>query len=150
MATIVHAFIGYFVLLFTVRILARRPGGQMTVFEFVIVFLIGGVIILSTVGNDRSVTNCTCAVIAVGFMHRLVSFAKSKSSIVGAIIDGTPLVLYKMGEWQESTMHANYIDKEDVLAIARTKGVRGIDGIDYAILERNGGISIIKAEAKDE
>jgi hypothetical protein len=27
------------------------------VFEFVIVFLIGGLIILGTVGNDRSVTN---------------------------------------------------------------------------------------------
>ena len=149
MATIVHAFIGYFILLFTVRILARRPGGQMTVFEFVIVFLICGVIILSTVGNDRSITNCTCAVMAVGLMHRLVSFAKSKSPRIGAIIDGTPLVLYKKGEWQEQTMRSIYIDREDVLAVGRTKGVRGIEGIDYAILERNGGISIIKAEKKE-
>ena len=150
MATIIHAFIGYFVLLFTVRILARRPGGQMTIFEFVLVFLIGGVIILSTVGNDRSMTNCTCAVIAVGFMHRTVSYAKSKSPRVGAIIDGTPLVLYKKGEWQEETMRAVYIDREDVLAVGRTKGVRSLDGIDYAILERNGGISIIKARGEDE
>ena len=150
MATIVHAFIGYFVLLFTVRILARRPGGQMTVFEFVIVFLIGGVIILSTVGNDRSITNCTCAVIAVGFMHRLVSWAKSKSPRIGAVTDGTPLVLYKSGEWQERIMRATYIDREDVLAVARTKGVRSLEGIQYAILERNGGISIIKVEEEEE
>ena len=52
MYTIIHAVLAYFFLLLTVRVLSRRPGGQMTLFEFVIVFLIGGVIILSTVGND--------------------------------------------------------------------------------------------------
>src|ERR1700677_4063016 len=55
--TILHAIFGYFFLLLIVRVLSRRPGGQLTLFEFVIVFLIGGVIILSTVGKDRSVTN---------------------------------------------------------------------------------------------
>jgi hypothetical protein len=42
---------GYLFLLLIVRVLSRRPGGQLTLFEFVIVFLIGGVIILSTVGG---------------------------------------------------------------------------------------------------
>jgi hypothetical protein len=50
MVTIVHAVFGYLFLLLVVRVLSRRPGGQLTLFEFVIVFLIGGVIILSTVG----------------------------------------------------------------------------------------------------
>jgi uncharacterized membrane protein YcaP (DUF421 family) len=31
-----------------VRVLKRRAGSQMTLFEFVLVFLIGGVIILGT------------------------------------------------------------------------------------------------------
>ncbi len=61
MATIIHAVLGYLFLLLVVRVLSRRPGGQLTLFEFVIVFLIGGVIILSTVGKDRSITNCATA-----------------------------------------------------------------------------------------
>ena len=69
MDTIVRALIGYFVLLVVVRVLKRRAGSQMTLFEFVLIFLIGGVVILSTVGKDRSVTNCTCAVLAVGLLH---------------------------------------------------------------------------------
>ena len=146
MATIVHAVIGYFVLLLVVRVLTRRPGGQMTQFEFVIVFLMGGIIILSTVGNDRSVTNCTCAVMVVGLLHRTVSWLKSKSSRFGAIIDGTPLVLVKNGEWQEKTMQGMRLAPEDVLAAARTKGIRGFEGIEYAVLERNGGVSVIEKE----
>ena len=35
---------------------------------------------------------------------------------------------------------------EDVMAAARTKGIRAIEDIDYAILERNGGISVMKKE----
>ena len=69
MSTIIHAVLGYLFLLLMVRVLSRRPGGQLTLFEFVIVFLIGGVIILSTVGKDRSITNCATAILTVGLMH---------------------------------------------------------------------------------
>jgi uncharacterized membrane protein YcaP (DUF421 family) len=146
MATIIHAIAGYFILLFVVRVLRRRAGSQMTLFEFVLIFLIGGVIILSTVGNDRSVTNCTCAVIAVGLMHRTVSLAKSRFPRVGAIVDGTPLVVFKKGEIVNEVMRGMRLREEDLLAAARTHGAVSLDKVDYAILERNGRISIIAKE----
>jgi uncharacterized membrane protein YcaP (DUF421 family) len=146
MVTIIHAVFGYFYLLLIVRVLSRRPGGQLTLFEFVIVFLIGGVIILSTVGKDRSVTNCVTAILTVGFMHWLVSSVKGRYPRFGAIVDGTPLTLLKNGEWQLEVMKGMRIDREDVMAAARTKGVSSIYDVAYAILERNGAISIIKSE----
>jgi uncharacterized membrane protein YcaP (DUF421 family) len=146
MYTVVHAIIGYFFLLFTVRLLSRRPGAQMTPFEFVLVFLMGGVIILSTVGNDRSETNSVCAVLTIGLLHRSVSWLKTRFPRFGAIADGTPLVLLQNGRWQTEVMRKMRMEDDDVMAAARTKGVRTLDGIKYAILERNGGISIIKAD----
>jgi uncharacterized membrane protein YcaP (DUF421 family) len=143
MTTLIHAIAGYFILVLTIRLLSRRPGSQMTLFEFVLVFLMGGIIIASTMGNDRSVTNATCAVIMVGLLHRSVSYARNRWTMVGKIIDGTPLVLYKRGEWQEEAMREMKIAPDDILAAARTKGLRGFDDIDYAILERNGQISIL-------
>ncbi len=146
MATIIHALFGYLFLLLIVRVLSRRPGGQLTLFEFVIVFLIGGVIILSTVGKDRSVANCSTAILTVGLMHWGVSSIKSKHPRLGAMVDGTPLTLLKNGEWQLEVMRGMRIDPEDVMAAARTKGVSSIFDVSYAILERNGAISIIKAQ----
>ena len=146
MATIVHAAIGYIFLLLTVRILSRRPGGQMTLYEFVIVFLIGGIIILATVGQDRSVTNCTIAIITVGFMHWVVSWLKAHYPAFGAVVDGTPVVLIENGAWRNETMHGMRIDKEDVMAAARSKGIESIFKVKYAVLERTGGISIIESE----
>ena len=147
MPTILHAIAGYFILLFVVRILKRRAGSQMTLFEFVFIFLMGGIIILSTVGNDRSVTNCTCAVIAVGLIHRGLSWAKSKSPRLGAIMDGTPLVVILDGQWQPEVVAGMKLRREDVEAAARAAGVSSIDDVGYAILERNGRISVIPKEA---
>jgi uncharacterized membrane protein YcaP (DUF421 family) len=146
MATILHAVAGYFLLLGIVRVLARRAGSQMTLFEFVIVFLMGGIIILSTVGNDRSVTNCTCAVLAVGLLHRATAWAKSKSPRIGALLDGTPLAIVKDGEWQEEVIRGMKLRHEDLEAAGRTAGVTSVKEIDYAILERNGRISVFPKE----
>jgi len=146
MPTILHAIAGYFILLLIVRVLKRRAGSQMTLFEFVIVFLMGGIIILSTVGNDRSVTNCTCAVIAVALIHRTVAWGKSKSPTLGAIIDGTPLVIIRHGEWQPETVTGMKLRQEDIEAAGRSAGANRIQDIDYAILERNGRISVIPKE----
>ena len=147
MATILHAIAGYFFLLLTVRVLTRRPGGQMTLFEFVIVFLIGGVIILATVGPDR--TNCLTAILTVGLLHRLVAYAKSFSPRFGAIVDGTPLVVLRDGAWQNEIMRGMKLAPEDVMAAARLKGLKSIFDVKYAILERNGTISIIENESDD-
>jgi uncharacterized membrane protein YcaP (DUF421 family) len=147
MPTILHAVAGYFILLLVVRVLKRRAGSQMTLFEFVLIFLMGGIIILSTVGNDRSVTNCTCAVIAVGLLHRSISWAKSKSPRLGAIIDGTPLVIIRNGEWQPEIMSGMHLRREDIEAAARSSGISQTDDIAWAVLERNGRISCIAKES---
>jgi uncharacterized membrane protein YcaP (DUF421 family) len=147
MSTIIHAILGYIFLLLIVRLLSRRPGGQLTLFEFVIVFLIGGLIILGTVGTDRSITNCATAILTVGLMHRLFASIKVRSPRFGAIVDGTPLTLLKSGEWQLEVMRGMRIDREDVMAAARTKGLSSIHDVAYAILERNGAISIISNNA---
>lgn len=147
MYTLIHAILGYCFLVLIVRMLARRPGAQMTAFEFVLVFLMGGIIILATVGDDRSMTNCFGAVIAICLMHRTVNYLKQKSPRIGAIIDGTPIVLLQNGEWQVQSMKGLRVDDADVMAAARTKGIRSLDRIKYAVLERNGGISVIKKKS---
>ena len=146
MYTIIHAVVGYFVLLLTVRVLSRRPGAQMTPTEFVLIFLMGGVIILATVGDDHSETNAICAVITVGLIHRLIATLKLRFPRFGALVDGTPLVVLEKGQWQTEAMSKMRVADNDVMAAARTKGIKTLDEIKYAVLERNGAISVIKKQ----
>jgi uncharacterized membrane protein YcaP (DUF421 family) len=144
MYTLIHAVFGYLFLLLMVRILARRPGAQMTPFEFVLIFLLGGVIILSTAGDDRSMTNCYGGVIVICMMHRFMGWLKQRSPRIGAIIDGTPVLLLKDERWQSASMDQTRVDDNDVMAAARGKGIKTLAQIKYAVLERNGAITVIK------
>lgn len=146
MHTVLYAIVGYIFLLLTVRILSRRPGAQLTPFEFVLVFLVGGVVILATVGDDHSVTNCFCGIITVGFMHQLVAYLKQRFPKLGVFLDGTPLVLLERGQWQTEVMRRMKLQDTDVMNSARTKGIKSLDEIEYAVLERNGAISVLKYE----
>lgn len=144
MDTVIHAIFGYFFLLLTVRVLVRRPGAQLTPLEFVIIFLIGGIAILATVGDDHSVTNCTCAIIAVGLVHRLVSILRSRYRSLSAWLDGLPMVLLRDGEWQLEGMRGLKVEPDDVMAAARAQGLTSLQQVKYAVVERTGSISIIK------
>src|SRR3954469_1936336 len=143
MVTVVHAVIGYVYLLLTVRVLVRRPGAQMTPFEFVLIFLIGGVIILTTLGDDRSEINSVCAILSVALMHRTVATLARKYPKIGVIVYGIPLVVLKDGQWKTEILKRMRVQQEDVMAAARTKGVKNLGEVKYAILERNGSISIL-------
>ncbi len=61
MGAVLRAIFGYCFLIFIVRIESRRPGKQMTPFEFVLIFFIGGLTLTTLVGNDRSLTNAICS-----------------------------------------------------------------------------------------
>jgi uncharacterized membrane protein YcaP (DUF421 family) len=71
---------------------------------------------------------------------------KARSPRLGAIVDGTPLVLLKDGAWVNEVMLGMKVAPEDIMAAARIKGINSIFDVKYAILERNGTISIIKAK----
>ena len=116
----------------------------MTPFEFVLIFLMGGVIILSTVGDDQSIVNCYGGVIAICLLHRVVGALKQRYPQFANLIDGTPVLLLDKGQWQSKSVKQAHIDDTDVMAAAREKNVRTLEDIKYAILERNGAISIIK------
>jgi uncharacterized membrane protein YcaP (DUF421 family) len=45
-------------------------------------------------------------------------------------------------------MNMMRLQSQDVMAAARTKGIKTLDGIRYAVLERLGSITIIKEKQK--
>ncbi len=129
-----------------VRIVGRRPGKQMTPFEFVLVFFMGGVTLTPMVGDDRSISNALLTIMTIGIAHYLIAWLKQVSPRFGRIVDGTPLVLLERGRWHTETMKRKAIQDDDVMAMARDQGLKTLDEVDYAFLERNGEISIVPKE----
>jgi uncharacterized membrane protein YcaP (DUF421 family) len=141
--TIARALFGYLFLVLIVRIVGRRPGKQFTPFEFVLVFFLGGLTLTGMVGTDASLTNALCQIIAVAFMHALLTLLRSRSEWWTKVFDGTALVLMEGGHWRSRTMLKMRVADDDVMAMARDKGLRTLSEIDTAVLERHGGMSVL-------
>lgn len=141
--TIARALFGYFFLVFIVRVAGRRSGKQITPFEFVLIFFLGGLTLTGVVGQEASVTNAILQIIAIGCGHSLMVWMRRRSPVLGKLLDGTPLLLIEGKHWRSRTMHKMRVSPEDVMAVARDQGLKTLDEIDTATLERNGEISIV-------
>lgn len=146
MVTIVNAAIIYWVLLFALRLVARRSPNMMTPFEIILLFLMGGMGMQAIVGNDHSLTNAVLGIATVVMMHVLVASLKGWSERFGRIVDGTPVIVFGKGQWQREKMWRLRIHEQDVMAAARGQGVERLEQIKYVVVERNGGISVLKQE----
>jgi uncharacterized membrane protein YcaP (DUF421 family) len=143
---ILRAAWGYLFLIFIARIVGRRPGKQLTPFEFVLVFYLGGLTLTGMVGKDISLTNAVLQIMTIAGVHWVITAIRSRSPRVAKILDGTPLLLVSGGEWREHTMRLMRITRIDVMSMARDQGVSTIEDIHTATLERNAEISILKQE----
>ena len=144
MAASLRALLFYVFLVLVVRIVGRRPGKQITPFEFVLVFFIGGLALTAMVGDDASLTNAFVQILTIALAHFAITMARSKSPWLARLLDGTPLILLENGQWRSNTLSKMRIQDDDVMAQARDQGISTLEKIDIAILERNGQISIIE------
>lgn len=143
MDAVIRAVLGYLFLILMVRVVGRRPGKQLTPFEFVLIFFIGGLALTAIVGDERSFTNAVCQIVAILCAHNAVSWARARSPHFARVVDGTPLYLLDQGRWRAETLDKMRIGDADVMFAARDHGVPALDQIGIAVLERNGDISIL-------
>ena len=146
MAAVLRAFFGYIFLVFIMRIVGRRPGKQLTPFEFVLIFFIGGLALTAIVGDERSFTNAICQVLAVALAHYLLTWGRAKSPQFARLVDGTPLLLLSEGLWRRETLAKMHVEADDVMFAARDRGLKVLSDVGNATLERNGDISILPAK----
>ena len=146
MAASIRAMLFYLFLVLVVRIVGRRPGKQITPFEFVLVFFMGGLALTAMVGDDASLTNAFIQIFTIAFVHFVIAISRSKSNRLARLLDGTPLVLLENEKWRADTLSKMRIQDDDVMAQARDQGIASLEKIEIAILERNGQISIIEGE----
>jgi uncharacterized membrane protein YcaP (DUF421 family) len=104
MAAVFRGVFGYCFLVFAVRIAGRRPGKQITPFEFVLIFFLGGITLTPMVSNDRSLINAFVIITTIATTHFLIARLKQWSPGFGRVVDGTPLVVLKHGEWIREVM----------------------------------------------
>lgn len=150
MDAILRAAATYLAILIIMRISGKRSLSQITTFDFILLLIIGNASQQALLGNDFSVTNAALIVVTLLGMEIAFSFLADRSPLFGKMIDSVPLIILEDGVPIKERMNKSRVGENEILAQARkTQGLERLDQIKYAVLERDGGISIIpKPEAK--
>jgi uncharacterized membrane protein YcaP (DUF421 family) len=139
----------YVFLLVVFRIGGKRSLSQATTFDFVLLLIIAETTQQALVGDDWSITTAFLLIALLVGLDILLSVLKCRYQRVDQLIEGVPMIIVRDGHPLRERMTKERIDEEDILFAARaSQGLERMDQIKYAVLERNGRISIIrKAEA---
>lgn len=144
MESIVRATVIYLVLLLLFRLSGKRALSQVTTFDLVLLLIISEAIQQAMVGEDSSLTNAFLIVTTLVGLDILMSVLKQHSRVIEKVVEDMPLVLVRDGRLLQDRLDKVRVDVGDVLEAARElQGIKRLDQIEYAILERDGEISII-------
>jgi uncharacterized membrane protein YcaP (DUF421 family) len=144
MDSVLRAAVMYLVLMILFKIAGRRSLADLNTFDFVLLLIIGEATQQALLGDDFSITNsvliiATLIAIDVGF-----SQVKQRSKRIALLLDGGPTVIVENGEPLHRRMKKARITEADIMEAARSnQGIARMSDIRYAIIERNGTISII-------
>lgn len=150
MEPVLRGLVIYVFLLLIFRVSGKRSLSEVTTFDFVLLLIIAEATQQALLGEDFSLTNAMVLIVTmIGFDIGL-SLAKQRWHKLALLLEGVPLVVVKDGKPLHERMDRARVDEDDIMAAARQlQGLERFDQIKYAILERNGGITIIpKAGAR--
>ncbi|UBM23242.1 DUF421 domain-containing protein [Pseudomonas sp. p1(2021b)] len=145
MDSILRAAAMYLALMLLFRIAGRRSLGDLTTFDFVLLMIIGEATQQALLGEDFSFINAMLVIATLIVLDVGLSLAKLKSRRLARVLDGHATLVVEHGRFLHGRMRKARLTEDDILESARdSQGVETVEQIRYAIVERNGKISIIK------
>lgn len=144
MDAVIRAAAIYFFLLLVFRLAGKRTLVEATPFDLVLLLIVGEATQQAMTGDDFSLMSAFIVIATLVALDIFLSEIKQRFPRAERILDGTPIVLVDRGRPLRERMQKARIDDDDILAAARKNaGLERMDQVKYAVLERDGGISII-------
>lgn len=147
MDSILRALAVYLFLLVIFRIAGKRTMSQITTFDLVLGLIISEALQQAMIDNDDSMTNAFVIVGTLIGANVLMSTLKQRSNAIERLVEGVPVVIFKDGALLPQPMDKERVDEADILNAGReAHGLTSLDDVAYAIVERNGAVTVIPKE----
>ncbi len=137
----------YLVLLVIFKFAGRRSLSELTIFDFILLLIISEATQQALLGDDFSFTNATLVIVTLVAIDVVLSRLQWRWPQFDTWMEGSPTIVVENGVALDGRLKAMHMRVEDIMEAAREKqGLERLDQIKFAIVEKNGKISIIPAE----
>ena len=144
---VLRSVVVYVFLLVAFRLTGKRQVGQLTPFDLIVLLIISNVVQNALIGNDNSLGGGLVGAAAILTLNSAVVEVTYRSRRARRLLEAQPTLLIHDGRVLEENMRRERVTRDDLLAALRRNGVIDPAHVRLAMLEENGGISVIRREA---
>lgn len=141
---LLRSIITFVGLLALTLLMGRKQLSQITFFDYIVGITIGSIAASIAVDRSISVIDGIIATLVWCAMPILLGYIAVKSITFRRLIDGEPKVVIQNGTIINKNMLKEKYNTGDLLMQLRERGVFDITEVEYAILEPNGELSVLK------
>lgn len=143
----VFGFVALFIL---TKILGKTQMSQLTPFDFVAAIVLGELVGNALFDENVGVTEIGFLVFVWGTLLYLVEITTQKFKGTRFLLEGKPSLVIHKGNIIYEELKKNKIDMDELNHLLRLKDIFTIREVEYAIMETNGEISVLKKSGYQE
>lgn len=144
----IELIIGFFALLMMTKIIGKTQITQLTPFDFISALVLGELVGNAIYDKEIGIFYVLFAILIWGFLIYIIEFLTQKFLRARTLFEGKPSIVIRKGKIDYSMLKKNRLDMNQLQLLLRQKDTFSIREVEYAILEANGTISVLK-KAKD-
>ena len=140
-----RAVIVYVALLILLRLSGKRTVGELSIFDLIVVIVLGSAVRTSLLGNDKSVLGGLLVVAVLLLLDFISVFFAARYKPVEQLLDGKPVLIARDGVVFHDVLKKCNVPSGTFEGVLRKHSMR-TEQIGQAILEANGTITVCKRE----
>ena len=134
----------YFLIMIIYRIMGKREVGELSIMDLIVSIFIAELAAISIDNYKESIFLSVIPIVVLVVIQLVISRISLKSSMMRNILDGNPSVIIDRGKVNFKEMLKQRYNLDDLLVQLRSRGIKSIEEVDYAILETSGKLSVFK------
>lgn len=127
------------------RVMGKKQISQLSYFDYVVGISIGSVAAALSVDRRISIADGITAMVIWSLFSIAFSYVSVHSITARRLLDSVPIVLIQNGKIIEKNLIKSKFTVNDLLEELRQKDVFNIAEVNFAILETNGKLSVLKS-----
>ncbi|MHB8074127.1 DUF421 domain-containing protein [Desulfosporosinus fructosivorans] len=140
----IELIIGFFSLLLFTRLIGKTQITQLTAFDFISALIMGELLGNAIYDDDTGITKILFAISVWGLLIFIIQLLGQKSITLRYLIEGKPSLVIQKGVIDRQALKKNRLTINELQTLLRDKDVFSVREIDYAILEQNGSLTILR------
>lgn len=145
---VIRSIILYFLVLLAMKLMGKRQLGQLQPFELVVILIISEMASLAMQSNTIPLLYSVIPIVVLTLLSLLLSLINLKSETLREWLCGRPEALIERGRFNVDTMRRLRLNITDIEELCRAKGYFDLSGVEWAIMETNGQLSVLPRTEK--